>query len=132
MENVIKVLSAVGGAAVTFLFGGWSYLLTVLIVFVGIDYASGIAAGAAEGKLKSKIGIIGIARKLFIFGIVAVAHMLDTALGDQHVIRSATIFFYMANELLSILENAGRIGLPVPNVVKRAVEVLKDKGGTNN
>ncbi|NKQ20485.1 holin family protein [Brevibacillus laterosporus] len=132
MENIIKVLSAVGGAAVTFLFGGWSYLLTVLIVFVCIDYGSGVAAGAAEGKLKSKIGLIGIARKLFIFGIIAIAHMLDTALGDQHVIRSATIFFYMANELLSILENAGRIGLPVPDVVKRAVEVLKDKGGANN
>ncbi|WP_255193843.1 phage holin family protein [Brevibacillus laterosporus] len=69
-----------------------------------------------------------VARKLFIFGIIAIAHMLDTALGDQHVIRSATIFFYMANELLSILENAGRIGLPVPDMVKRAVEVLKRRG----
>ncbi|WP_412679124.1 phage holin family protein [Brevibacillus laterosporus] len=61
-------------------------------------------------------------------GIIAIAHMLDTALGDQHMSNSATIFFYMANELLSILENAGRIGLPVPDVVKRVVEVLKRKG----
>ncbi|MFB0832104.1 holin family protein [Brevibacillus laterosporus] len=99
-------------------FGGWSYLLSVLIIFVGIDYASGKAAGISEGKLKSKIGLIGIERKVFIFEIVAIAHMLDTALEDQRVIRSSAIFFYLANELLSILENAGRIGLSVPNVVK--------------
>ncbi|ATO50289.1 GH25 family lysozyme [Brevibacillus laterosporus] len=95
MENLLKVLSAVGGAA--------------------------------EGKLKSKIGLIGIARKLFIFGIIAIDHMLETALGDQHVIRSATIFFYMANELLSILENAGRIGLPVPDVSKWQGEINRNQ-----
>ncbi|RAP30414.1 hypothetical protein C2W64_01610 [Brevibacillus laterosporus] len=72
--------------------------------------------------------MIGIALKVFIFAMVAVAHVVDSALGDQHVFQNATVFFYLANELLSILENAGRIGLPVPDVIKRAVEVLKDKG----
>ena len=59
--------------------------------------------------------------------MVAIAHLVDTALGDQHVLRDATIFFYLANELLSIIENAGRVGLPVPEPIKRAVEVLKGK-----
>ncbi|MCR8983119.1 MULTISPECIES: holin family protein [Brevibacillus] len=129
MENVFKTLVAIGGGALSLLFGGWSRLLTILIVFVIIDYASGVAAGSVEGKLKSKIGLIGIARKVFIFAMVAVAHLIDTALGDQHVFRNATIFFYLANEALSIIENTGRIGLPVPEVIKKAVDVLKDKGG---
>jgi toxin secretion/phage lysis holin len=60
--------------------------------------------------------------------MVAIAHLVDTALGDGHLLRDATIFFFLANELHSILENAGRVGLPVPDPIKRAVEVLKGKG----
>lgn len=130
MEGFYKAAFAGGGAAVTFLFGGWSALLSVLVAFVFFDYISGVVAASAEGKLKSKVGLIGIARKVFIFGMVAVAHLVDTALGDQNFVRDATIFFYLANELLSIIENAGRIGLPVSELIKRAVEVLKGKGET--
>lgn len=136
MENLFKTAVAVGGAAASYLFGGWSTLLGVLLTFVVIDYVSGVIAAGAEGKLKSKVGLIGIARKVFIFAMVAIAHLVDTALGDQHVLRDATIFFYLANELLSIIENAGRVGLPVPAPIQKAVEVLKGKGdqsgnGTN-
>ena len=130
MEGFYKAAFASGGAVVTFLFGGWSALLSVLVAFVIFDYISGVVAASAEGKLKSKVGLIGIARKVFIFCMVAVAHLVDTALGDQSFVRDATIFFYLANELLSIIENAGRIGLPVPELIKRAVEVLKGKGET--
>lgn len=129
MDNVFKTIVATGGAAISYLFGGWSTLLGVLLAFVIIDFASGCAASGVEGKLKSKVGLIGIARKVFIFGMVAVAHLVDSVLGDQHLIRDATIFFYLANELLSIIENAGRIGLPVPTPIQRAVEVLKGRGG---
>jgi toxin secretion/phage lysis holin len=128
MENLFKTAVAVGGAAASYLFGGWSTLLGVLLTFVVIDYVSGVIAAGAEGKLKSKVGLIGIARKVFIFAMVAIAHLVDSALGDQHVLRDATIFFYLANELLSIIENAGRVGLPVPTPIKKAVEVLKGKG----
>ncbi|MGO0058666.1 phage holin family protein [Brevibacillus fluminis] len=128
MENIIKSVIAVGGAAASFLFGGWSALLSVLVAFVIFDYVSGVVAASAEGKLKSKVGLIGIARKVFIFCMVAIAHLVDTSLGDQNFMRDATIFFYLANELLSIIENAGRIGLPVPELIKQAVEVLKGKG----
>jgi len=128
MENVLKTIVAFGGAAASFLWGGWSMLLMILLVFVVMDYISGVIAAGTEGKLRSNAGLIGIARKVFIFGMVAVAHLVDTALGDQHVLRDATTFFYLANEVLSIIENAGRIGLPVPEPLKRAVEVLKSKG----
>jgi toxin secretion/phage lysis holin len=128
MENLFKTAIAVGGAAASYLFGGWSTLLDVLLTFVVIDYVSGVIAAGAEGKLKSKVGLIGIARKVFIFAMVAIAHLVDSALGDQHVLRDATIFFYLANELLSIIENAGRVGLPVPTPIQKAVEVLKGKG----
>jgi toxin secretion/phage lysis holin len=127
MENLFKTAVAVGGAAASYLFGGWSTLLGVLLTFVVIDYVSGVIAAGAEGKLKSKVGLIGIARKVFIFAMVAIAHLVDSALGDQHVLRDATIFFYLANELLSIIENAGRVGLPVPAPIQKAVEVLKGK-----
>ncbi|MGV3139729.1 phage holin family protein [Brevibacillus agri] len=127
MENFFKSAVAVGGSAVTYLFGGWSPLLAVLLTFVIIDYVSGVLAAGVEGKLASRAGLIGIARKVFIFAMVAIGHMVDTALGDQHVLRDATIFFYLANELLSIVENAGRVGLPVPAPIQKAVEVLKGK-----
>ncbi|WP_019123331.1 phage holin family protein [Brevibacillus massiliensis] len=128
METTFKSIVAFGGAAASFLFGGWSMLLNILVAFVAIDYVTGILAAGAEGRLNSKVGRLGIARKVFTFLMVAIAHLVDTALGEQHILRDAAIFFYLANELLSILENAGRVGLPVPELVKRAVEVLKGKG----
>ncbi|GEC93914.1 phage holin family protein [Brevibacillus brevis] len=131
MEHFFKTAFAAGGAIASFLFGGWSPLLTVLLTFVAIDYVSGMVAAGAEGKLSSRIGFLGIARKVFIFAMVAIAHLVDTALGDQHVLRDATIFFYLANELLSIIENAGRVGLPVPTPIKKAVDVLKGKRDQN-
>lgn len=129
MENLAKTIVAAFGAAISYLFGGWSALLGILLTFVIVDYATGVVAAAFEGKLRSKVGLIGIARKVFIFAIVAVAHQIDTILGDGHFLRDMAIFFYLANELLSIIENAGRIGLPIPGAIKKAVEVLKGKGG---
>jgi toxin secretion/phage lysis holin len=116
------------GALVGYLFGGWSVLLQILVAFVIIDYVSGLLASATEGKLSSKIGFRGIAKKLMIFCLVAAGHLVDRAIGDGHIIGDTVIFFYLGNELLSILENAGRTGLPVPNQIKNAVQILKGKG----
>lgn len=127
-ENIFKTIVAVGGSMVSFLFGGWSSLLSILLVFVAIDYASGFLAAAKEGKLNSEVGLWGIAKKVFVFVIVAAAHMVDLALGDGNLFRDAAIFFYLANELLSIIENAGKLGVPIPTKLKSAVEVLKGKG----
>lgn len=102
-------------------------MLGVLLTFVVTDYITGVIASGVEGKLSSSIGIKGIARKVFIFVMVAVAHLVDMSLGDGHIFRDATTFFYLANEVLSILENAGRVGLPVPEILQQAIEVLKGR-----
>lgn len=128
MENWFKSIVAVGGAAASFFFGGWSALLSVLLAFVVLDYLTGVIAAAVEGRLSSQVGLIGIAKKVFVFVMVAVAHLVDTAIGSANVLRDAVIFFYLANELLSVIENAGRVGLPIPDPIRRAVEVLKGKG----
>ncbi|MNO74581.1 Holin family protein [compost metagenome] len=132
MENMYKAILPTLSIVAGFLFGGWSPLLSILLVFIVIDYVSGVVASGYEGKLSSKIGYVGIARKVMILAIVAVAHLVDTALGDAHLFRDAAIFFYLSNELLSLIENAGRLGAPVPDILKRAVAVLRGKGGTSD
>lgn len=129
MENTyLKIIIAAGGAAASYLYGGWSQLLCVLLAFVVIDYITGVLASASEGKLSSAVGFKGIARKVCIFAIVAVAHLVDSSLGEVHVFRDTTIFFYLANELLSMLENMGRLGVPIPPIISKAVQVLQGKG----
>ncbi|OPG98998.1 holin [Chryseobacterium mucoviscidosis] len=132
LETVGKWMVAVVGSAATYFFGGWSGLLGVLLVFIILDYVTGVAAAGATGELKSKIGMIGIARKVFIFAMVAVGHLVDGILGDGHLFRDTVAYFYIANELLSLIENGGRLGAPIPPVIKQAVEVLKGKGGNND
>lgn len=131
-EMVYKISIATIGGALGYLFGGWSDLIIVLFIFGIIDYGSGMVASWFEGKLNSKIGSRGIAKKIMMFAIVAVANLLDQILplgplAGHHVIREATIFFYLGNELLSIIENAGRMGLPLPSQLTNAVSVLKGK-----
>ena len=126
-ESIFKSIVAIGGGAASYLYGGWSSLLEILLAFVIIDYITGFVAAGIEGKLASEVGLKGIAKKVFIFVMVAVAHLADQAAGTQ-IIRDAAIFFYLANELLSIIENSGRIGLPVPPIISHAVEILKEKG----
>lgn len=128
METIVKSIIGVSGALAGYLWGEWTVLLNVLLVFVVIDYLSGLVAAGFEGKISSNEGLKGIAKKVFIFAIVAVAHLVDTAIGDGHLFRDAAIFFYVANELISILENAGRIGLPIPQAIQKAVEILRAKG----
>lgn len=130
MEHVYRITMTVLGGIVGYLWGGWSALLGILLAFVVIDYITGFIAAGAEGKLSSEVGFKGITKKILIFVLVAVAHLLDEALGgDNDIFRDAVIFFYLANELLSIIENAGRAGLPIPETLKNAVEILKGKDG---
>ena len=127
MENILKIVVAGAMSLVSFLFGGWTTLLQILLIFVIIDYVTGLGAGAYSGLLSSKVGFRGIAKKIMIFALVAVAHAIDVVLGDNHLVRDAVIFFYLANEVLSIIENAGKTGLPIPDALIRAVDVLKGK-----
>jgi toxin secretion/phage lysis holin len=127
-ELFYKTGASVLGAIVGWLFGGWNPMLQVLFAFVVFDYISGLIASGTEGKLNSKIGFIGIFKKIMIFMLVAVGHMIDKTVGQGHLIGDGIVFFYLANELLSIIENAGRAGINVPDVLKNAVQILQGKG----
>lgn len=128
MDMFFKSTIAIAGAVTSYLLGGWSALLDVLLLLVVVDYVSGVIASGSEGKLSSKVGLLGIAKKVFIFLIVMVAHKIDIAMGNGSMLKDAAIWFYIANELLSILENAGRFGLPLPPRLLEMVAVLKGKG----
>lgn len=127
-EAAFKTGTALLGAACGFLFGGWSVVLQFLLIAAVADYVTGFLASGIEGKLSSRVGYKGIRKKAMIFIVVALSHWVDKILGQSGVIREAVAFFYIANELLSILENVGRAGLPIPDVLRRAIEILKGKG----
>jgi len=122
----LKLAVAVVGTFLTTFFGGWDTLLRVLVLFVAIDYVVGVTAAWFEKKLNSEIGARGIVKKFLLFVIVALAVQVDLALG-QEIFRSLAIWFYLANEALSIIENAGRCGLPIPSFLKTALEQMKQK-----
>jgi len=116
------------GSLVSLFVGGMDLFVVILLALVIVDYITGIAASALEGKLSSQVGFRGIVRKLLIFVLVAASHLVDLAIGwDMHLIRDAIIFFYIANEFISIVENAGRAGVPIPAVLRKAIELLKDE-----
>ena len=127
MKNSNLLTAALAFIAASF--GGWSQLLTVLVVIISLDIITGILAAFVEKDLSSSIGRKGIAGKVMIFLLVAAGHYADVAIGtvEIHLIRNSVIYFYLAIELLSIIENAGRIGLPIPSVLKKAIEVLQGK-----
>ena len=125
MDNVIKILVGFGGGLASFLFGGWSALIQTLVMFIVLDYVFAIFVAGAYGELNSRIGFKGIAKKIAILVLVAVAHRVDLVIGDKSLIRDTVIFFYIANELLSILETAAKTDLPIPDVLRRAVDTLK-------
>jgi len=118
------------------LLGGLDGLLYVLITFAVIDYISGVMCAVAERKLSSEVGFRGICKKILIFAVVALAHMLDAhiigtigVVGEYSAIRSAAIFFYLSNEGVSLLENVTRLGLPVPDKLKTILAQLHGKEG---
>ena len=121
-----KLLSAVIGAALTVFFGGWDIMLQILIGFVVLDYVTGVAAAWYTKTLNSEIGGRGIMKKILLFVIVGVAYQLDVATG-QEIFRSLAIWFYLANEALSVIENSGRCGVPIPSFLKTALEQMKQK-----
>nr|WP_255781235.1 phage holin family protein [Geobacillus sp. YHL] len=116
------------GSFLSLFVGSVDSFVVILLALVIVDYLTGIAASAVEGKLSSQVGFRGIIRKLLIFILVAASHLVDLAIGwNMHVIRDAIIFFYIANEFISIVENAGRAGVPIPSVLRKAIELLKDE-----
>ena len=120
------VIAALGGWLGYFL-GGCDGLLYALIVFVVLDYITGVLCAIADRKLSSAVGFKGICRKVLIFALVGIANILDVhVIGTGCVVRTATIFFYISNEGVSILENAANLGLPIPKKVKEVLKQLHD------
>ena len=126
--NVIQgVFAALGGWLGWFL-GGDDGLLYALLVFVILDYVTGLMCAIADKNLSSAVGFRGICRKVIIFALVGVGHVLDVhVIGEGSVLRTAIIFFYLSNEGLSVLENASYLGLPVPARLKDVLEQLHNR-----
>ena len=135
LKNIICTILGVIGASISKLFGGWDAALTTLIIFMAIDYASGIIVAGVfhkssksdTGGLNSHIGWQGICRKGITLAIVLVACRLDLLIGTSYI-KDAVIIAFCTNELISIVENAGLMGLPIPNVIIKAIDILKEKG----
>jgi toxin secretion/phage lysis holin len=120
-------VAAVGGVLGWYL-GGFDGFLYALIAFVIADYVTGVLCAIVEKKLSSEIGAKGIAKKVAIFIIIGIAHLVDDyVLQTGAALRTAIIFFYMANECLSVLENSVGLGLPVPEKLREVLEQLRDK-----
>ena len=130
MKNVVDLMqwlfAAVGGVVGAIL-GGWDGFLYALVLFVVVDYLTGILVAIQRKNLSSEIGFHGIAKKVAIFCLVAVAHVIDAkVIQNGGAVRTAVIFFYISNEGISILENVTALGLPVPEKLRNVLEQLKD------
>nr|WP_304970561.1 phage holin family protein [uncultured Acetatifactor sp.] len=134
MKEKICALIGMGGSLIASLFGGWDAALVTLLIFMGIDYVTGlIVAGVfhasgktATGALESHAGWKGLCKKGMTLLVVLVACRLDLMMGSNFI-RDAVVIAFVANESISIIENAGLMGIPIPAVIIRAIEVLKNQ-----
>ena len=139
MKNAICTTAGAIGGVIASLFGGWDAGLATLVMFMAIDYVSGLVAGVfhnskktASGALESKAGWKGLCRKGMSLLFVLIAYRLDLAIGSNYI-RDAVIIGFIVNETISIVENAGLMGVPLPEVINKAIDILtsksEEKGG---
>lgn len=134
MKNTLCTLTGILGSIITTLFGGWDTGIATLILFMAIDFISGIAVAAIfhnskkteTGTLESKAGWKGLCRKSMTLLFVLIAHRLDLSIGTTYI-RDTVVIGFMANELISIVENAGLMGIPLPAVLTKAIDLLNQK-----
>lgn len=126
--TTIQVIFAAVGGWLGWFLGGCDGLLYALLAFVVIDYITGVMCAVVDHKLSSQIGFKGIFKKILIFALVGVGHIIDTqVIGTGSVLRTAIIFFYISNEGVSLVENAVHLGLPIPKKLKVVLEQLHDR-----
>lgn len=138
MKGKLCMMTGMIGSFVASWFGGWDAGLATLVVFMGIDYISGIVVAGVfhksrktpSGALESGIGWKGLCRKGMTLLFVLIAHRLDLAIGTTYI-RDAVVIGFIANELISITENAGLMGIPLPQIITKAIEILSRKSDVN-
>ena len=135
MKETFCLMIGAIGAGIASLFGGWNSAMVTLIIFMGVDFATGLITGAMgkskhskSGKLSSKAGWYGLAKKCSILMLIIVAVRLDILMGTNYV-RDAVCIGFCVNELLSIVENTSLMGIPYPPALKNAIEVLQKQTG---
>jgi len=134
MKEFICAAIAGLGTFLTFIFGDWDVALQCLVIAIALDYISGLIKAFVNKELSSKIGVKGIIKKVGILVIVALAVLIDKVTGESGAVRTLVIYYFVANEGLSIIENLGEAGLPIPEVLKKALKSLKNqsKGKSND
>ena len=131
--NTIQFIFTAVGGWLGYYLGGCDGLLYALLAFVVADYVAGVMCAVSDKKLSSEVGFKGICRKVLIFILVGIANIFDVqVIGTGSVLRTAVIFFYISNEGLSLLENAGHLGLPIPEKMKVVLAQLHDRAEENN
>lgn len=128
--TIQTIITGIGAGIGAFL-GGFDGLLYALLAFVIADYITGVLAAITERRVSSAVGFKGISRKIVLFALIGLAHLLDVHItGQPGVLRTATIFFYLSNEGISLLENATRLGLPVPAQIRQALDAITNHDNT--
>lgn len=134
-ETKLTLCAATGaiGIGVSYLFGDLDAILLTLIVFIALDFVSGFIRATVKKELESRVFYIGGVKKIGILTIVAVATQLDRlVLGDTIILRDVTMSYYIVNEALSILENYGSLGLPLPSILRKTLKKLNDDVNNEN
>lgn len=130
--NTLQLIFTAIGGYIGYFLGGFDGLIYALVAFVVIDYITGLMAAVIEKKLSSDIGFRGIFRKVLIFTLVGIGHIIDFHLIEKgSAVRTAVVFFYLSNEGLSIMENAAKVGLPIPEKLKTVLTELRREDGKN-
>ena len=132
MEKFWQGFIAFTCSIITYLFGGWTALLNILFFLIIFDFFTGVASAFYKKEVSSKVGLIGITKKALIIGIVALAHQFDIIFNTESIFMDTFIYFYSANELLSIIENFGKLNIPLPKIIKSAVKILNTQEKLNN
>ena len=136
IKDIFITITGVVGGFISYVFGGWTAAMTTLCIFMAIDYLSGLVVAGIfrksnkteSGALSSKVGFKGLFKKLMVLVFVLISSRLDMTLGTS-IIRDGVCIAFIANELISIIENAGLMGVPIPKMIKKALDMLQTKIG---
>ena len=127
MDKVVDVIISELATVFIYLLGGWDVALICLIIAIVLDYISGLIKAYTNKQLSSKIGFKGILKKVGILLIVMLSVLVDRVTGNTGAIRTLVIYYFVANEGLSILENLGQAGIPIPKGIKKALKIVKEQ-----